>query len=72
MIQMSMGYDHRIDIARRNGQRIPVAQAQRLISLKETAIDEDAVAPMLQKIFGARHRSGATQEGKRKCHKFIP
>ncbi|MEX1251699.1 MAG: hypothetical protein WEA77_10955 [Hyphomonas sp.] len=47
VVQMSMGQDHAIKVSRVNAKRLPVFQAQLLVTLKKSAIDEQLRLPLL-------------------------
>ena len=68
VIEMRVRQDDRLDRVSANGQRLPVALAQVLQSLKQPAIDEDAVTVHFEEMFRSSHRAGRTQERQR--HQF--
>jgi len=45
-----MRQDDGIDIFRRNGARIPIAQSQLFVALKQTAIDQQLATAMLHAV----------------------
>jgi len=69
MVQMGMGQHHGIDLVRRDGQRLPVAQAQLLVALEQAAIDQQALAVVAHQVLGAGDGAGAAQEGDVDVHR---
>ncbi len=49
---MCMRQDDGIDIFRRNGARIPIAQSQLFVALKQTAIDQQLATAVLDAVLG--------------------
>ena len=58
MIQMGMCQEQCINIARIDRQPFPVAQAQLLMPLKQSAINHDLFAAVFEQIFRSGHRAG--------------
>ena len=44
VIEMGVGEDHRLNVARVDGKRRPVLEAQRLEALKQAAVDQELAA----------------------------
>jgi len=57
-----MGEDDCPNAAWLNWERRPVLQAKRLKSLKQTAVDEDAMVVVFESILGTGDRPGASQK----------
>ncbi len=57
-----MGEDHRIQAARVERPCIPVHQPQILVALKQSAVDQYALALMLDQGLGAGHGAGSTEK----------
>ena len=53
VVDVGMCQQHRIDVPRFNPQRGAVAQPQLLVALEQTAVDQNALAVMLNEKFGA-------------------
>lgn len=62
VVQVGMGQHHGVDLVRRDGQALPIAQAQLLVALEQAAIDQQALAVVTHQILGAGDGAGAAQE----------
>ena len=73
MVEMRVRQDHGVDARRLDREGIPVAQAELLQPLEQTAIDEDPPSGRLDQVAGARDRAGAAEEGEMGMHvpKFL-
>jgi hypothetical protein len=58
VIQMGMGQYHSANVFWRCGAGIPVSKAQLFVALKQTAIDQQFFAVVLDTVFGAGNRVG--------------
>ena len=58
VVQVSMGQDDGIDLGCGLGQRVPVAQAQLLVTLEQTTVHQHAFAIMLDAVFGTSDGAG--------------
>lgn len=63
MIEMGVRQDQPLNAGRRNGQRVPVAQAKLFFPLKEPAIDQQAIAAGFQQILRAGYRASGAEKG---------
>ena len=52
VVQMGVGQDNRINVFGWGRARIPIAQAQLFVALKQTAIDQQFFAVVLNAVFG--------------------
>ncbi len=57
-----MRQDDGVDLAGWNGELRPIAQAEILQPLKQTAVHEHALPAVLEQIFRPGHRAGGTQK----------
>ena len=71
VIEMRVREDHRVDALGIDRQRRPVAEPQLLQALKETAVDEHAVAAEVEQMFGAGDGAGGAEERQRGHQKTI-
>jgi hypothetical protein len=62
VVQVGMGQDDRVNAGRLHRQRRPVAQAQRLVALKQSAIDQHLRGALLQQVFRACDGVGSAQK----------
>ena len=62
VIEVRVGQDDGVDLTRRNREFGPVAEAQLLQPLKQTAVDEDALPAVLEQIFRPGDRAGGTEK----------
>ena len=62
MIEMGVREDNRVDAAGGKRQRLPVAFAQFLQALEEAAVDENAHAGGVEKVFRAGYRARGAEE----------
>ena len=62
VIDVRMGEQHRVDRARVDGQRLPIAQPKLLVALEQPAIDQDAAGARFDEVFRARDGPGGSQE----------
>ena len=63
-----MGQHHRIDVRGVGRQRVPVAQAQLFVTLKQAAIDQQPLLVVLNQVFGAGDGVGPSKEGDGGAH----
>lgn len=62
MIEMRVRQDDRFKRARVERKRVPVHQPQVLVTLEQTAVDENIAAPVRHQRPGAGDRSGSAME----------
>ncbi len=62
VVDMGMREDDGVDVPCGDGQRLPVALAQLLASLEETAVDEHPLAVVLEEELGARDGARRAEE----------
>jgi hypothetical protein len=63
MIQVRVREDDGVDVARLERERLPVAFAKFLETLKKTAVDEHPVGARIKKMLGAGDGSGGPKKG---------
>ena len=68
VVQMGVGEDDGVDLVWADGQALPIALAQQLIALEQSAIDQQAVAAVADEVFGAGDGTGCAQEGDTNGH----
>ena len=68
MIEMSVGENDGVDALGVDEERRPVAQAQLLVALEQTAIDEDALSVGFEQIFRSGDGSDGAQKSQIQCH----
>ena len=62
MVEVRVGEDDGVDRGGVDRQRLPVALAQLLETLKQPAVDEDAMAVHLEQVLRAGHGAGGAEE----------
>lgn len=62
MIEVRMSEEHGIDLPGRDGKGSPIALAQLLVALEQSAIDQDPPITGIEKIFGTGHGPRAAEE----------
>ena len=72
VVQVRVREHHGVDLAGRHGQRLPVAQAQRLVALEQPAVEQQALALVGDQVLGAGDGAGATEEGYADGHGKAP
>ena len=63
MVEVGMGQHHRIDVARRHVQALPVEFTQVLQSLEQATIDQDACVATGEQVLGAGDSAGSAEAG---------
>jgi hypothetical protein len=71
VVEVGVRQQHRMDLARHHGQGPPVAQAQLLVALEQTAVHQQGVPVMLDQEFGAGDGVGAAQKSDVDAHGFM-
>jgi hypothetical protein len=72
VVQLRMGKHHGVNLVRRDGQWLPVAQAQQLVALEQPAVEQQAVAVVADEVFGAGDGAGPAQKGDADGHGGVP
>ena len=62
VIQVRVREDDGVDRGRRDGERLPIAQAQLFEALKESAVDQDLVVTRVDEVFGPGDGACRTQK----------
>ena len=68
MVKVGVREDDRVDVFGGHGQRLPIAQAQLLVALKQAAVDQQALVLVFDQVFGAGHGVGSAEEGDGGAH----
>ena len=63
VVEVRVRQDDRRDRLGFNGKRVPVALAEILQALEQSAIDEHTGSPVLEEVLGAGHRTGGSKKG---------
>ena len=67
---MSMRQQHRVNLVRRYWQRRPVAQAQKLVSLKQAAVEQQAFAIVTNQVLRAGNGARSAQKSDVDAHRI--
>ena len=62
VVQVRVGQQHGADVVGQHRQRVAVAQAQLLVALEQTAVDQQALAVVLDQVLGAGDGAGAAEK----------
>ena len=68
VVQVGMGQHDRINLVRRDRQTGPVAQAQRLVALKQAAVHQQRFGAVAHQVLGAGDGAGAPQKSNVDAH----
>jgi hypothetical protein len=68
VVQVRVGEQYGVNLLRRYGQRRPVAQAQGLVALKETAVNQQTLLAKLDQVFRTGDGVGGAQKSDVQAH----